>query len=307
MDTIIITDPPYLRTTMIIPRCEIATVKPTIENVIPFSVYRKTQPRTLAQPMDPQSPVLLGGGRDFILTLLNAPNQQKLDSVDCFILNSCVVLWFDILGHGLSIPYTSIIYHAVETNHPGLVPQSTTPTSDDGHSLALIVTVERDEVLNQFFPMENGTVPKMDSEVIDSIEIVLYPKFSMYERHYSNQVETLFTFSNFGMNRGDDMIVNCHDALAQGMELHLDTFRDDPNETDDTETMAHLPENNAIYTGVGDFIQHTTFNNSGLADDLDNDQTFLDQVVNNVPHDAGMSLQFQLNDKLAGKKSGRRD
>lgn len=284
-----------------------AAIKPTIENVVPLVVYKKTQPRQLnnnnphntnihTTPTMDQA-ILFGGGRDFILTLLNSrdiPTEQKLDSVDLFILNSCVILWFDVLGHGLQIPYTSILYHAIETNHT----RATPTTMEDGHSLALILTLERDPILNEFFPHEQQSA-LMDNTMIDSVELVLFPKFSMYERHYNTQIETLFTFSNFGMNRGDEMITNCHDALARGMELHLDTFRNDevsgdPQDVDDGTT--------ASFTGISDFLQNTTFQNSGRADDLDNDETFLHQVVNNNPTEAGMSLQFQVNNKLNGKR-----
>ncbi|CAL9732060.1 hypothetical protein MOUN0_N01266 [Monosporozyma unispora] len=281
--------------------CQIATVKPTIENVVPLTIYKKTQPRQLNDsqrmifPQD-QS-ILFGGGRDFILTLLNSDDEsQKLESVDLFILNNCVILWFDVLGHGLQIPYTSILYHAIESNHP----HGTPSTLNDGHSLALIITLERDPVLNQFF---THTAQPIDSNMIDSVELVLYPKYSTYERHYNTQVETLFTFTNFGMNRGDDLINNCHDAMAIGMELHLDTFRDEIETEQPAEL--HQDESHATYTGISDFLQHTTFQNTGLADDLDNDETFLNQVVNNNPTDAGMALQFQLNDKSHGKRGNR--
>lgn len=303
--------------------CRIATIKPTIENVVPLNVYKKTQPRQLNDfnsttintichsdshgsnnvsiPLD--QCILLGGGRNFILSLLNssAYPTEKLESVDLFILNTCVVLWFDILGHGLEIPYTSILYHAIERNHN----RDILPTYDDGHSLALIITIKKDAVLNQFFPSE----PNPESEVIiDSVELVLYPKYSTYERHYNNQVETLFTFTNFGMNRGDEMISNCHNALAMGMELHIDSFGDD-DETGNTLSADNSEYNNdndgghTSFTGISSFLQSVTYKNSGSADDLDNDEVFLNQVVNMNPSEAGMSLQFQLNDKSNGKRS----
>lgn len=282
--------------------CQIATVKPTIENVVPLTIYKKTQPRQLNDPYTmifPQDQsILFGGGRDFILSLLNSDDNksQRLEAVDLFILNNCIILWFDILGHGLQIPYTSILYHAIKSNRTTHDIQST--YLQDGHSLELIITLERDSILNQFFIHEQTFAE--DSNFIDSVELVLYPKYSMYERHYNTYVETLFTFNNFGLNRGDDLINNCHEALAMGMELHLDSFRDEVETEQPAEL--HQDESHATYTGISDFLHSTTFQNSGLADDLDNDETFLNQVVNNNPTEAGMSLQFQLNDKSHGKR-----
>lgn len=282
--------------------CQIATMKPTIENVVPFTTYRKTQPRQLNDPYTMIFPedqaILFGGGRDFILSLLTSggDNSQTLESVDLFVLNNCIILWFDILGHGLQIPYTSILYHAIKSNHNGQDIHAT--YRQDGHSLALIITLERDPILNQFFIHEQECPG--DSNFIDSVELVLYPKYSMYERHYNTSVETLFTFNNFGLNRGDDLVNNCHEALAMGMELHLDSFRDETEAEQPAEL--HQDESHATYTGISDFLQTTTFQNSGLADDLDNDETFLNQVVNANPTEAGMSLQFQLNDRSYGKR-----
>lgn len=303
--------------------CKIAIIKPTIENVVPFNVYKKTQPRQLdnSNNIDMTTPhhsdsnnlntisipldqcILLGGGRNFILSLLNSSTYptEKLESVDLFILNTCTVLWFDVLGHGLEIPYTSIVYHAIERNHNHNIP----PTYDDGHSLALIITVMKDAVLDQFFPSEQ----RYESNVIiDSVELVLYPKYSTYERHYNNQIETLFTFTNFGMNRGDEMISNCNNALAMGMELHTDSFEND-DKTGNTHLQDIFNQNDesteahASFVGISSFLQNVTYKNSGSADDLDNDEVFLDQVVNKNPSEAGMSLQFQLNDKSAGKRN----
>lgn len=303
--------------------CKIASIKPTIENVVPFSVYKKTQPRqlnnsnitnintshhsnnnslnTVSIPLD--QCILLGGGRDFILSLLNSSvyPKEKLESVDLFILNTCIVLWFDVLGHGLEIPYTSIVYHAIERNHNHSIPS----TYDDGHSLALIITVIKDAVLNQFFPSEQ----KPESQVmIDSVELVLYPKYATYERHYNNKIENLFTFAYFGMNRGDELINNCNNALAMGMELHADSFRND-SEVENGHSQDIFNYNNdssgahASFDGISSFLQNVTYKNSGSADDLDNDEVFLNQIVNKNPSEAGMSLQFQLNDKSGGKRN----
>lgn len=277
--------------------CQITTVKPTVENVISITQYKKTQPRTLwginetvdhNQLLHMDQSILYGGGRDLILGLVNNQEQQNLENVALFILNSCIILWFDILGHGLQIPYTSVLYHGIRNNGSRL----------EGHSLECILTLERDEILNQFFPNNATAVAQNDPNVIDTVELYIYPKYGANERHYNNEIEELFTFSNFGMNRGDDMITNCNEALKIGMELHLDDFRHDSTTNDN--------DINANFVSMNDFIHQTNaFYNNGHADDLDNDSV-INHIVNNNNAEAGMSLRFQAGHKLAGRKNPRR-
>ncbi|CCK70195.1 Lot5p KNAG_0D04500 [Huiozyma naganishii CBS 8797] len=281
--------------------CQIANIKPNVENVIPYTVFKRTQPRTLQSPLHladlSDQSILYGGGRDFILTLLNGQDGHSLECVELFILNSCIILWFNVLGHGLEVPYTSVMFHAVAT-HNG--------TAEEGHSIELVLTLERDTVLDQFFPVPPSELQAAAVAVssnpgnISTVGIVLYPKYSMYERHYNSEIETLFTFMDFGMNRGDDLVKNCHNALAVGMDLHWDAFRDDDGI--DKESVADEPA--AAFSGISDFIQNTRFQNTGFADDLDTDAD-LSGFVNRDKTQASMTLRFQLENRISGRKNQR--
>ncbi|CCF59368.1 hypothetical protein KAFR_0G03360 [Kazachstania africana CBS 2517] len=272
--------------------CDIATIKPTVENVIAYVEYKKTQPRLISGLQGNEHDVLLlGGGRDLILSLLTGNESQKLENVELFILNTNVILWFNILGHGLQIPYSSILYHGSRS----------LTNENEGHRLEVLLTLEVDPTLSQFFPHENF---EANTNVMKSVEITLRPKYSMYDRHYNSEIENLFTFMNFGTNRGDELVKNCNNALAMAMELHSND--DDEEDEDENEDMQGIDDDNAVFTGLSEILknQNATFQNIGSADDLDGD-SFMNQLITRDETDAGMSLEFYTNQNITGQKHFR--
>lgn len=286
--------------------CQLIWVKPTIENVIPFNQYKRTQPDFNIGEHNNEitQNLLLGGGRELILSLLNVQdnnsnqngiygqnndiinnnnNSNSLDPAELFILNNCIILWFNVLGHGLQIPYSSVLYHACrEVNY-----------RNEGHTLEILLTLERDPTLNEFFPQlqpsMGGKNYEFDEFTMKSVELVLTPKYSMYDRYYNTGIENLFTFTNFGINRGDDMVNNCNDALAIGMEIHGEIM---DNEDALEEQFMNTNNDSAVYSGMNEILKnHNIYQNSGLADDLDDD-TIMNHLTSGDSNEAGMSLEL---------------
>lgn len=305
--------------------CQVIWVKPTIENVIPYIQYKRTQPEgSLGNNyIETSQDLLLGGGRDLIMSLIGSTiprseinnnnnsipysndgdildmdttdskgvihPENSLDPVELFILNHCIILWFDGLGHGIQVPYTSVIYHASrKVNY-----------RNEGHKLEILLGLERDDVLNKIFSNEPQPQHTMDEEfdvdkyTMSSVEIILTPKYSMYDRHYNTNIETLFTFSNFGINRGDDMVNNCNEAMAIALELSGETDLDSTNEPLEESSMDMEPQENTVYTGMLDTINgnYNSLHNTGFADDLDNNHV-TNQGISRDGNDAGMSLEL---------------
>ena len=285
--------------------CCAVWVKPTVENVVPYKQYRRTQPEmnlSLEQDQNASAlDLLLGGGRNLVLSVMggavgsDGQNTECLDPVELFILNHCIVLWFDGLGHGIQIPYSSVLYHASRQ----------VAYRNEGHKLEILLTLERDTVLDGLFPrsghqimVETGDTPP--EFTMQSVELILTPKYSMYDRHYNTEIETLFTFANFGINRGDDLVNNCNEALAAGMEIYgeqqdREADQQYENYTPETSVETSVPpqgqanEPAAIYTGFQDALgSYAAFSNSGRADDLSN------YTAEQLSHDADAGMSMQL-------------
>lgn len=262
---------------------QLAVVKPTVENVISYNQYKKTQPMINGVPMvnvpSSDAVVLFGGGRHILLGLLQfGANEKKIKDVELFILSTGILIWFNQLGNGLEVPFESVVYHgSIKVSH----------NAPEGHQLELLLTLERDKVLNQFFTGEAESPPELDHgglpPTLSSIELTLRPKYSMYDRHCNPEIENLFTFDNFGVNRGDHMVENCNEALAVCLEMYRDpsldalgTDNDDDSDNDDNEIeqdqdIVTGDENTteAMFTSIND--TWNTYTNSGLADDLETD------------------------------------
>ncbi|KAH9199892.1 regulator of volume decrease after cellular swelling-domain-containing protein [Zygosaccharomyces rouxii] len=258
------------------PTSQLAIVKPTVENVISYNQYRRTQPMVNGVPMmnvpSSDAIVLFGGGRHILLGLLQfGKDDKKVEDVELFILSTGILLWFNQLGNGLEIPFESVVCH-------GSIKVS--DTAPEGHRLELLLTLEKDKVLNQFFtgesqpsePQETMT-PDGLSPTLSSVELTLRPKYSMYDRHYNPDIENLFTFENFGVNRGDDMVDKCNEALALCLEMYkdpnYDANEDEGDEIEQDEDDAVGDENHAeaMFTSINDTWNR--YANSGLADDLE--------------------------------------
>lgn len=295
--------------------CQAIWVKPTVENVVPYNQYRRTQPEmNLSLDQDQNASaldLLLGGGRNLVLSVMGGGQESagdgnpgtdanSLDPVELFVMNHCIILWFDGLGHGIQIPYSAVLYHASRK----------VEYRNEGHKLEILLTLERDAVLNELFPEANAHGPHMhDPHALDeftmrSVELILTPKYSMYDRHYNAEIETLFTFANFGINRGDDLVNNCNEAFAVGMEIYGEQEQQQQyeNYTPETSVESSLPPGqaqaqangagSAVYTGFQDVMgSYSTFNNSGLADDLGESHT-TDPGLTHDTVDAGMSMHL---------------
>ncbi|EDZ71071.1 YKL183Wp-like protein, partial [Saccharomyces cerevisiae AWRI1631] len=247
------------------PKCQIARTKPSVENVIPYNQFKKTQPRfngNFSGLNNEEYIILFGGGRDLILGSLtpcssshlsNQANPQDTSEygTDLFILNSCIIIWFNGLGYGLEIPYSSVLYHASRR----------LPDGREGLQLGILLTLERDEVLDMLYQSLAPQACEFDGEeahafTVRSVELTIRPKYSIYDRHYNNEIETLFTFENFGVNRGDDLVNNCNEALAVCMDLHGEDVQDQDQEQYQDPSMAFegAQDLNATYSGLGDTL-----------------------------------------------------
>ncbi|CCE61875.1 hypothetical protein TPHA_0B02030 [Tetrapisispora phaffii CBS 4417] len=285
-----------------------AVIRPSAENVLPLNQYINTQPRLLGEnqqlKISDDMIILFGGGRDFKLSVWGykgaEATEKVIDNVELFILNKCIIIWLKNLDKGIEIKYTGVIYHGANKINDN--------TSREGHKLELLITVIRDDLLNSYFPT-NDTEEDLENSVndftMDSIEFKLTPKHSTYDRFYSDEVETLFTFNNFGSNRGDDMVINCNKALEKCLELSGNEFNrfgnpiaEDSEEELDQEEVEQANPNTAVM-GFNETIN--TYYSSGNADDLDNDYILKSTVVENDT-DAGMSMQFYNSSSLVTQK-----
>lgn len=283
--------------------CRLASTKPTIENVMPYVQYQQTQPRLKGLPLQQHNelPILYGGGRNFLFGLLPESNSDgqssHMENADLFVLNSCVIIWISSLECGLQIPYTSIIYHGVRKIEPSCI--------EDGHTVEIVLTVERDYVINELFtPQPNYVATEYNFQefTMSSVELVLRPKYANFDRHYNEEMENLFTFKAFGLNRGDTMVMNSNNAIATCMDF----FYTEDSDDDEVDEQAAQQEPQALFTGISDLINNpNTYQNGGAADDLDADCGVASYAGNG--DEAGMSVEFYGNVRLAGQKQGQHD
>lgn len=142
----------------------------------------------------------------------------------------------------------------------------------------------------------------MPEQTLSSVELILRPKYANYDRHYNEQPEDLFTFKEFGLNRGDTMVKNCYAAIETCMEFYSDDDSDKENINDNLNRAANTNK----LSGIADLGQtKNIYQNTGIADDLDGDAT-MDLLAQNGS-DAGMALQFYADYPLAGQKQTYQD
>ncbi|SCU77609.1 LAMI_0A01728g1_1 [Lachancea mirantina] len=254
-----------------VPVCQFTAVQPTIENVIPYTQYQQTQPRLKGYYTFEQSelPVLYGGGRQFLLGRLadlgEVSSVSNMELVDLFVLGAHMVIWIRALDRGLQIPYQRIVYHGVR-NIPDPEQQNA------GHALEILLNVEKDDTLAQLFPGPDhaaaGNDPLTALEyTMSTVELVLRPRYADFERHYNEEVESLFNFKDFGLNRGDTLVRNCNSAIATCMEFY--SMEDD---SDDEQTQSEQE-----FTGLGELVHENGW-------------------------DAGMAMEFYGNEQVIGRK-----
>ncbi|KAL3229555.1 Protein LOT5 [Nakaseomyces bracarensis] len=241
----------------------IASIKPTLENVIPWKQYQLHQPRALVNNdlYDDKDGklILYGGGREFMLRDLD--KDEALET-ELYILEGRIIIWIkrEDVNRGVEIPNESILYHGVRLDYT---------SGREGHQLELILSLARDPVLDELLsypPSSDGPTDETSAYTMSSLEIILKPKYSIYDRYYNEAIETLFTFENFGLNRGDDLVDNCQAQLALSLE-HTPEQEDEYAEQDQEEELEE-----AIPMSLADTLSPPAIGNTGTCDDLDDTQ-----------------------------------
>lgn len=264
------------------------TVKPTMENVTTYAQYQMTQPRLKSISLQEQNdlPILYGGGRSFLIRLLENSHSNIIEEADIFILNSYIIIWFNRLDQGLEILYTNVIYHAIRKMDP--------TQCKDGQSLELILCIKSNYIISEMF-LSNASYSS--NVFIPSVELVLRPKYANFHRHYNNEMDNLFTFKDFGLNRGDTMLVNCNNSIATCMEFFI---YEDSSESDQDQEL-ELSEEYTVCTSMVELLNDAnTYSNTGKADDLCDDRMVPSYVQDGS--EAGMVLEFYGDNQVAGNK-----
>ncbi|SCU90139.1 LAME_0E07228g1_1 [Lachancea meyersii CBS 8951] len=272
--------------------CQLERTKPTVENVTPISLYQQTQPRMKGVALDQQNelPILYGGGRELLVGLIPPPGEPLerscVEVADFFVLSTCMVVWINSQEIGLQIPYQNVVYHGTR-----LIEDESLHT---GASVEIVLTIQRDATLDQLFPPGEGMAALGPEYPMSTVELVLRPQYGEFDRVYNDELEMLFTFGEFGLNRGDRMVSNCNAAITRCMDLYY--VEDDSSE--ESEPVEDYCGGETQYTGVSD-LRNAVYSNSGAADDLDveGDSGALKDGV-----EAGMALEFYENVPLAVRR-----
>ncbi|KAI0463865.1 hypothetical protein LJB42_002873 [Komagataella kurtzmanii] len=142
--------------------------RPTIENSVPSKAFQSSFPEG-ALPSDSEDKQVIYGGGFFRLAFISKDFEiqgvQNTECSECFVyvLNTCLVLWFESGRFGLSIPYQLVLLAALQSDPEGIYLQieprgdlTASPESTLGSNTALVelkVTydgVRFDALLDQF-------------------------------------------------------------------------------------------------------------------------------------------------------------
>ena len=213
--------------------------KPTIENVIPFELYKSTNPSiqlptaslgspqfasySNTTPLNPLLPILFGGGRNFTLTrmtdeIVNSFHNNTLSTgatclVELFVMDCGVVVWFDQLNMGIQIQYGDLVYHGIVNN----------PNDTRQRLLVNVDVTPGLEVIWEIFG-RTTTAGGDNSSISDAngsnknIDLLFTPLYYENDRYYNSDIENLFQYQWFGLNKGNSMIRNINDALDHCVE-----------------------------------------------------------------------------------------
>ncbi|CEP61602.1 Lot5p LALA0_S03e06612g [Lachancea lanzarotensis] len=283
--------------------CRMERTKPTVENVTPLALYQQTQPRIKGVALDRQNelPILYGGGRELLVGLIPPPGEplplECVELADFFVLSTCMVVWMNAQEIGLQIPYQKVVYHGTR-----LIEDQ--KANSVGSSMEIVLTVQRDATLDQLFPRSGGFSEWSSEYPLETVELVLRPQHGEFERVYNDERETLFTFREFGLNRGDRMVSNCNAAISRCMDLFS---TDEEHENDptafETDSQQHQLEGFNELDGVQSHSDMVVpmYTNFGAADDLDVEGDI--GTLKEDGLDAGMALEFYDDTPLAGRRS----
>ncbi|KAH3683705.1 hypothetical protein WICPIJ_005324 [Wickerhamomyces pijperi] len=256
--------------------------KPTRENTTPFHTSTipynlHLTPETSSNAMETtsmnlnESPVLYAGGRKWHFqtsdptSLYCLPLNHSLEiEVDLFVMNTGFLIWFNdlhgnVLDAGLRLGYDSIISHSLRRVADG--------------RLQLFLEVRRTGVLSDCDAVLNIGVydsAVSDPNDVDTVEFSFIPKFSEVDRYYQDHVEQLFTFQEFGSNRGDTMAGNVFNGISRCSQL----WRPEENDMDmdmgdsdnETDSIDDLEKINVDFVKEG----YLTAANEGCGDDISN-------------------------------------
>lgn len=230
---------------------QIISTSPTFENCDPFKKYQKSTPSQYALQ---EIPILYGGGRKWIS---NCSNNQYLNSiipevegddeilVDIFVLNTSFIIWFVGFGKGLEISYLNIPAHAVRKDF-----------------------AKRLELYIQLSISSN-----IGTEEI--IEFSFRPKFLENERFVNDEIERLFTYEYFGLNKGEKMVFNTFNSISHCSCFHRDESESDEDQQEDLDAeVSDIYENGLDNTGNADdidstHVDHDHWNSASLVDIYD--------------------------------------
>ncbi|KAG7661400.1 LOT5 [[Candida] subhashii] len=97
------------------PKSRIVYEKPNVENTLPFKIYQTTSPEKFSLEDDDKFVIYSGGPNYQISKSDNAEVEFNWDqNVSLFVLNTTIIIWFNLLKFGWEIPYTSIILSGVK-------------------------------------------------------------------------------------------------------------------------------------------------------------------------------------------------
>ena len=213
----------------------ILSFEPSIENCDPVALQRASTPGDFSLQ---ENPVLYGGGRKWwlkssqmqLLSRVIPPVGEDKVEVDIYVLSCALVIWFRAGDCGLQVPYGCVLEHLV--------------TQDESKQLQLSMKIRCDDS--------------------NYMELSLIPMFGETDRYYNSSVEKLFTYANFGLNKGDKMVYNTFGAIAKCSTLHI--------EEDDMAGNDVYSEGHYLFDSMeqgSELSENDGYNNTGTADDMD--------------------------------------
>lgn len=215
--------------------------QPLRENSIPVELYRASSPEKFSLEDDDKF-VLYGGGSNYELRFLESTQQTlhvdnmlqnlSFNNISLFILNTCVIIWFNLENVGLELPYQLISLHAV--------------TKNDNNSTKLYLQI----ISNKFI----SSTPKVQSEFITTTEIEIIDN-----KQLGNSNPIFKTQSK---------IEELYFAMSKCAQFHLDPEDEDEIQAESNNLPAlEIPQSWLNEYSEGEIL----IPNSGDADDLEGD------------------------------------
>lgn len=251
------------------PISRLITIKPTLENCCSIKQHLESTPID-GFNLQEIIPILYGGGRKWKLNSIFDANfgyvsnplkyivlaHQNEIEVDLFVLNSTLIIWLNDYSKGIELDYALIDSILVKKDF-------------NNDKLYLILKVKN-----------NGIFYNNDDTDLrpELIEFKIIPMFGEFERYYNDEIENLFTYENFGNNKGDKMVINTFNSILSCSAIKFNEI--------DNETGYNLNDN--------------YYNNEGNADDIDFNEM-------NYDLEAGINVNIMNNEMKRGVIRSRDD